>query len=301
MNDEVDSHARHAAIPSLSTRGWHMNNNVSVVRGTTPKFDVDELRRGYTDEGFCVIPELFPSELVAEAAAAAEAVAEGRTDTGMQPRIREREAGNGSQRLIKIAEPHNASRALRALITSPEPWRAIAAVTGARMLQVWAVDLFIKRPVSTGHANIGWHQDGPYATYWKGDIFTVWIALSEVSTDSSPLRYVPGSHRLGPVGKADLFHTDLDLAGAGLALPTGFTWTEVAAEVPAGGIAMHHRDTLHASGPNLSSQSRISLAVRIRTDRCELLSEARQVAHLTDGELAPVVYDRTSETDHAKA
>ncbi len=102
-----------------------------------------------------------------------------------------------------------------------------------------------------------------------------------------PLRYVCGSHRLGPVGKADLFRTDLDLASAGLAPPEGFVWTEVAAEVPAGGIAMHHRDTLHASGPNLSLRSRISLAIRVRTDRCELVGNAAQVAIWTTGNLHP--------------
>ncbi|MGF1425349.1 phytanoyl-CoA dioxygenase family protein [Kitasatospora sp. LaBMicrA B282] len=277
-----------------------MNGSSSAGRGTTPDLDVAALRRGYADDGFCVIPGLFPPELVAQAVVAAEAVADGRTDTGLLPRIREREAGDGPQRLVKIAEPHNASKALRALITCPEPWQVIAAVMDARMLQVWAVDLFIKRPVSTPRANIGWHQDGPYAEYWKGDIFTVWVALSQVSAGSSPLRYVRGSHRLGPVGTADLFRTDLDLAGSGLALPEGFAGTEVAAEVPAGGVAIHHRDTLHASGPNLSSQSRISLALRIRTDRCELRSAARQVAHLADDRLAPVVYDRRSRPDEPR-
>jgi hypothetical protein len=246
-----------------------------------------------------VIPALFPPKIVAAAVVAAEAVAGGEADTGLMPRLRERETGDEPQKRVKIAEPHNASRTLRSLITSPEPWQVIAAVTGARMLQVWAVDLFIKRPEPTARANIGWHQDGPFAPYWKGDIFTVWIALSAVSPDTSPLRYVRCSHRLGPVGKGDLFRTDLDLASAGLALPEGFAWTEVAVEVPAGGIAMHHRDTLHASGPNLSSRSRHSLAIRVRTDRCELVGNAAQVAHLDDRQLAPVVYDDRSQPDES--
>ncbi len=253
--------------------------------------DVDVLRRCYADYGFCVTPSIFPADALAEAFDAAEAVAAGGTDTGMMPRLQEREAGDEAQRLVKIAEPHNASHALRRLIPSPEPWRVIARVTGARMLQIWAVDLFIKRPEPGPKANIGWHQDGPFAPYWKGDIFTVWLALSDVSVDASPLRYVRGSHRLGPVGKADLFRTDLDPENTGLPLPEGFEWVEVAAEVPVGGAAMHHRDTLHASGPNLSPCSRHSLAIRVRTDRCALEGNAAQVSHLHDPELAPVVYD----------
>jgi hypothetical protein len=221
-----------------------------------------------------------------------EAVAAGKTDTGLMPRLRERERGDEPPHLVKIAEPHNASRALRRLIVSREPWRMIAAMTDARMLQVWAVDLFIKRPEPEPRANIGWHQDGPFAPYWSGDIFTVWLALSDVTAEASPLRYVPGSHRLGPAGRTDLFHTDLDPASVHVPLAAGFEWTEIIAEVPAGGVAIHHRDTFHASGPNLSSSSRYSLAIRVRTDRSFLDSSAVQVSHLHDPELAPVVYDQ---------
>jgi hypothetical protein len=254
--------------------------------------DLDALRRRYSDDGFCVTPPLFPADAVAKALEAGEAVAAGETDTGMVPRLREREAGDKPQLLVKIAEPHNASHALRRLIASPEPWRVIAGVVSARMLQVWAVDLFIKRPEPTPKVNIGWHQDGPFAPYWKGDIFTVWLALSDVCVDASPLRYLRGSHRLGPVGRMDIFHADLDPANTGLRLPEWFEWTETAAAVPAGGVAIHHRDTLHASGPNLSTYSRHSLAIRVRTERCELEGDPVQVSHLNDPDLAPVVYDK---------
>jgi ectoine hydroxylase-related dioxygenase (phytanoyl-CoA dioxygenase family) len=258
---------------------------------TTPQIDLDALRQHYDHDGFCVIPELFPAPLVARAAYAAEVVASGETATGLPPRLLEEKAVDGRQTLIKVAEPHNASYDLRRLITYPRPWRAIAAIINARMLQVWAVDLFIKRAEPTTRANIGWHQDGPFAPYWRGDIFTVWLALTDVTSDSSPLRYIRGSHRLGPLRKADLFRTDLDLARAGLDLPQGFDAGEVAVKLPPGGIVMHQRNTLHASGPNTSTRSRMSLAIRVRTDLCELIENVSQVAHLDDLELAPVVFN----------
>lgn len=251
--------------------------------------DVESLRTKYREDGYCVTPALIPQELLDDALLAAEAVCSGASDTGLQPRLYEREREGGPQQLVKIAEPHNASHALRRLITYPPPWRTVAAITDASTLQVWAVDLFIKRPTQTARGNIGWHQDGPFAPYWEGDIFTVWVALSTVTVHSSPLRYVRGSHRLGPLGKTDLFRTDL-LAGFG-DVPEGFHWDEIAAEVPAGGFAIHHRDMLHASGPNLSDQSRYSLAIRVRTDRAELLDRGgKRVAHLADRNLAPVVF-----------
>lgn len=255
--------------------------------------DVAALRRRYADDGFCATPSLLPPHLVEEANVAAEAVAAGQSDTDLMPRLRERERGDGPQRLVKIAEPHNASRVLRDVIAYPGMWEVVAAVIGAKALQVWAVDLFIKRPTDTPVGNIGWHQDGPFAPYWQGDIFTVWIALSAVSATASPLRYVRGSHRLGPLGKSDLFETDLDPARTGLPLPDGFRWQEVAAELPPGGAALHHRDTLHASGPNRSPQPRRSLAIRVRTNRCTLIGADgadRVAAHLHDAALAPIVH-----------
>jgi hypothetical protein len=248
-----------------------------------------------------VAPAVVPSGLLAEANIAAEAVAAGESDTGLAPRLRERERSAGPQRLVKIAEPHNASQVLRRLITLPDVWNIAAAVVGASALQIWAVDLFIKRPTSEPAGNIGWHQDGPYNPHWAGDIFTVWIALSSVSADASPLRYVCGSHVLGALDRSDLFCPDLDPARLGLALPGDFQWTEVAAEVPAGGFTMHHRDMLHASGPNTSTQSRRSLAIRVRTERCTFdggSAGGTAVAHLRDAVLAPVVYGRPELLPH---
>jgi ectoine hydroxylase-related dioxygenase (phytanoyl-CoA dioxygenase family) len=256
-------------------------------------FDVEELRWQYNNDGFGVAPSIVELDLLDEANAAAEGVAAGHSDTGLAPKLRERERGDGPQRLVKIAEPHNSSHVLRRLVMYPEIWELVAAVTSASALQVWAVDLFIKRPTdaaSTG--NIGWHQDGPFAPYWRGEIFTVWIALTTVTTDASPLRYVSGSHRLGPLGRSDLFQTDLDAARGSLQLPDGFHWSEVVTQVAAGGFALHHRDTLHASGPNRSAKPRRSLAIRVRTDRSVLGCDvtAARVAHLHDEVLAPVVY-----------
>lgn len=257
------------------------------------KLDVEELRQQYAENGYCVTPPVVEPELLEQANEAAEAVAAGVSDTGLEPRLRQRERTDGPQRLVKIAEPHNASRVLREVIVHPGVWQVVAAVTGAQLLQVWAVDLFIKRPTDEAPVgNIGWHQDGPFNPHWHGDIFTVWLALSAVSADSSPLRYVPGSQRLGPLARTDLFETDLDLVQAGLPLLGGFRWQAVPTEVPAGGLALHHRDMLHASGPNRSTEPRRSLAIRVRTERCSLDPAAGEakLAHLDDSTLAPVVY-----------
>lgn len=75
--------------------------------------DIERLSQQYADDGFCVAPAILPPRLLAEASVAAEAVAAGESDTGLMPRLREREQGEGPQKLVKIAEPHNASQVLR--------------------------------------------------------------------------------------------------------------------------------------------------------------------------------------------
>ena len=80
----------------------------------------------------------------------------------------------------------------------------MAALTGAKMVQVWATQLLHKPggPEATGQ--VGWHQDFQYwNTWWKpeSEVFTAWLALSDALSDieesSGPMCFVPCSHGWG--------------------------------------------------------------------------------------------------------
>jgi ectoine hydroxylase-related dioxygenase (phytanoyl-CoA dioxygenase family) len=253
--------------------------------------DIARLKWDYERDGFCLAPSPFSADMIEAARRGADAVLRGEFDTGRAPRLRQSLPSEEHPTLAKIAQPHYASEALRRLVASPELGRLAAALVGAQMVQAWAVDLFAKQPSTGETSSVGWHQDGVYTSYWEGDTLTAWIALSEVAEDSAPLRYVCGSHLLGPVSGGDLYSHDLDDVRRALSLPPGFRWKEAAVAVPRGGVAFHHHLTLHASGPNRSAGPRVALAVRLRTERCRLVPGSEQmvqVDHLDDGAAAPV-------------
>lgn len=256
--------------------------------------DVVTLQRDYAEQGFCTSGPLLPRQFVEAAIEGVDAVVAGTYDTGIPPRYRSWNPGDDPRRLVKITEPHYASRALQNLVTYPALGMLAATVVGATAVQVWAVDLFLKYPEGDVGGVVGWHQDASYARYWSGDVFTVWVALSSVTAEGAAIRYVPGSHTLGEVDGGDLERTDLAAGRRALSLPESFVWREEVAELEAGAVALHHRYALHASGPNSSEHTRYSIAIRMRTDRCRVrtvdgLAPSR-LAHLDEPFRAPVVY-----------
>jgi ectoine hydroxylase-related dioxygenase (phytanoyl-CoA dioxygenase family) len=65
--------------------------------------------------------------------------------------------------------------------------------------------LFVKEPGT--ESPTPWHQDRPYWPVAGGEVVSIWLALDEVSTDTSGLTYAKGTHRAGkvyrPVGFSD--------------------------------------------------------------------------------------------------
>ena len=57
----------------------------------------------------------------------------------------------------------------------------------------WLVDSFIKEPST--QAPTAWHHDLPFWPFDGNHIASVWIACTPVSTETSGLVYVAGSHK----------------------------------------------------------------------------------------------------------
>ena len=55
--------------------------------------------------------------------------------------------------------------------------------------------------------NIGWHQDRHYWQTWEegSELFTAWIALSDVTAEAGPMKFVRGSHRWGLLSHSDFY------------------------------------------------------------------------------------------------
>lgn len=258
------------------------------------------MRNKYREEGFALHsdPVVEEAKLLA-AIKGMDRVRSGIYDTGRPPFESPWKPGDNPNVLCKMEQPQLADSAILDLISSKEIGELAAEATGAEMVQVWWVQLLYKPPQSNPEGpptKVGWHQDW---TYWKkaweegSELFTAWLALSDVREDCGPMQFVAGSHLWGELEGGD-FHSqvnDLD----GLCLPVEDPRV-VSAILDPGGVSLHHRLTLHASGRNESSEPRRSFAIHLRTENSRLREdrEGSLGDFVDDMEICPILFGRKS-------
>ena len=120
-------------------------------------------RTQFEDDGFYLHQEpLVPDDLIRRATEGMDALRSGDYDTGEPPRGGW-QPGDDPQRLCKIEMPQIANRAILELVSHPAIGELAAASSGARMVQVWWVQLLGKPPADPQGqvpTNIGWHHRG---------------------------------------------------------------------------------------------------------------------------------------------
>jgi ectoine hydroxylase-related dioxygenase (phytanoyl-CoA dioxygenase family) len=227
--------------------------------------------------GFIIVPSLVPTDLLARVRPRIEAVLAGDYETGTPPTRNVPPMTGQPVTLVKIDNSHRSDRIIHQLVSHPQIGRAAALLTGARMVQVFATQLLIKPPGTDARVNVGWHQD---QEYWdaalEGVLLTAWLAISEVTAESGPMRFVRGSNHWGLLKAGDFFSGDLETVKSRMrGKRAQAEWKETAAVLSPGGVSFHHRLTVHGSGPNLSAHPRISFAVHLRTDGSRLRAGVR--------------------------
>ena len=255
-------------------------------------------RQRYQNEGFYVCPlPLFPQDVVERAVAGMDAVRAGEYDTGVPPRPSRWNPGDDPNALCKIEMPQIASRAIMELVTHPALGAKAAEITGASAVQVWWVQLLYKPPTVAGQTqrtNIGWHQDYNYWGIWEEDseLFTAWVALSDVTEICGPMNFLVGSHRWGLSAEGDFASQEYDALRDSIQSAHGQEWREAPAILPPGSASFHQKLTFHGSGPNLSSQPRRSFAVHMRTKKSRPNGNVRQglTAFIDDPTYCPFVF-----------
>ena len=259
----------------------------------------DVISTQFNRDGFYIhaVPVL-DEETWTRAAEGLEAVRAGHSDTGEA-------AANGSgvgpspgadpHALTKIEQPQLASAALREALRSPRLGELAALATGAQRVQVWWVQGLVKpgAPDAAAAANVGWHQDKTYWSDWEdgSELFTAWLALSDVSADAGPMVFVPGSHRWGLLPGGDFFGQDQDALRAAIRIPEGEQWREVIDVLPPGGVSLHHQLLFHGSHQNRSDRPRRSLAIHLRTEKSSPKPGSWVARYLDRPEICPVIFD----------
>lgn len=251
----------------------------------------------FSRDGFCATPQLFTHEQIQRVIPRMDAVIAGEYETGVPPHAVHFSKDDEPDKIRKVDQPHLCDRAIHEFIASPAVGRWAAALTGARMVQIFAVQLLVKPTGGRTVGHVGWHQDKMYWPYWHGTegLLTAWVALSDVTENAGPIRFVPGSHRWGLCEGGDFFEINHETHRRSIRVPSGGEWREVTMTLHPGEVSFHHCLTFHASGPNLESYPRRSFALHLRTDQTSVAESSYYTQHLDDPLHAPVIFGETKE------
>ena len=145
----------------------------------------------------------------------------------------------------------------------PELHRVVAryakvaeALIGCEEVKVFWDKTFTKPPVAVGTRQSVWHQDYPFNPIDRRGFLSVWIAVDDVTEEMGAMRFVPGSHRLGPLGRFDLVGRDHGWDETLRPEDRELVSDPVTQPLAAGEATVHDGLTLHGAGENLSDRPR---------------------------------------------
>ncbi|MBX3011313.1 MAG: phytanoyl-CoA dioxygenase family protein [Caldilineaceae bacterium] len=116
-------------------------------------------------------------------------------------------------------------------------------------------DQAIYKPAYHG-GPVFWHQDNAYWRCSPPNLVSCWLTLDDVNVDNGAMQFIPGTHfQAVEHGRAKAVDALLDLGDQADAVPP------TVVDLPAGGIAIHHCQTLHHTAPNTTARQRRALAI----------------------------------------
>ena len=205
------------------------------------------------------------------------------------------EPGNPKDKLIKINNAHFVDSPLLKLISYHliGEWASFI-LGGAKQVQVWHTRLLYKPTGGTTKGNIGFHQDYNYWQMFKNPegILSAWIALSDITIETGPMCFIPGSHLWGLLDPGNFHEQNVEKARSGIKLKQGQEWIEYPAIMSRGSVSFHHPMTFHGSGPNSSDKPRRSIAVHFCTEKSCLVRDNEYVTRetLKSQDENPIIY-----------
>lgn len=155
----------------------------------TPPSDLPALSRTYAEDGVVLLRNLFAGPALEKMQSAVRHF-----------RAAPRENGRSSVKhlpgRIIIRGLAHASADMRALINLPALAQTVAAIASVERVMCWNDLTLIYQPKSP-YGESPWHHDIPAFPLRAAAMPSLWIALSSVDEDRSPLVFVPGSQKSG--------------------------------------------------------------------------------------------------------
>ena len=157
---------------------------------------------------------------------------------------------------------------VRRFFTAAGVQSVVGHVIGAERLQYWYDLTFIHDPRADGEGS-PWHHDIAAFPCKGTQIPSLWIGMSDISKDMSPLQCIRGSHR-NPLMFRPPVYVDQDAP-----VPTGYAelpnvaaliargeYEVITWDIRAGDALLIHPYTLHGSPTNVSDRGRIAFTTR---------------------------------------
>jgi ectoine hydroxylase-related dioxygenase (phytanoyl-CoA dioxygenase family) len=139
---------------------------------------------------------------------------------------------------------------------------------------------------------VGWHQDLAYFPLDPLVQITAWIALTDSVEENGNVKYLPGSHKLGPLKHAEEpGHKSLLSKGQRIVEPVDSSRVKSISLQP-GEISLHHTALVHFSEPNNSSRRRIGIGISYIPASVRCTGSIRHTSMLMRGT------DRYNNFDH---
>jgi ectoine hydroxylase-related dioxygenase (phytanoyl-CoA dioxygenase family) len=235
----------------------------------------------YREHGYYKSKKIFTDKEIAAAIEGSERYYRGERDAPLPHEVRGWQPEHGNVlRKNDFASLQN--RELAVMVRKPLLGAIAARLCGSHV-RLWH-DQLLYKPVSNLEkaANVGWHTD---RQYWKTctseDMLTAWIPFHDCDEKMGTIMMIDQSlHWPDDTEELDFFSNDL--AGLEKFFKTeGKPIVRVPMNLLKGEVSFHSCLTIHGSGPNLSMQSRRSIAVHMQ-DKANRYREFR----LKDGSLA---------------
>ena len=244
--------------------------------------------------GFCFLPKTFSNETVLSSRNGLWNVINGIYETGRPPETRFWNVGDDVNKIIKIDKPHLCNKTIWNLITNKNFGDCLAVATKAKQIQVWHSQVVWKPKSKKDSGNAGWHRDSQYWPFWnRKGLYTAWIALSNVSLNSGPVRFISKSNHWDDLNGLDFF--DKNLLAQDIILKEKHKKVEVVSGIlNMGEISIHSSLTYHSSEGNKERNPRVGMVVHFCTENAKRIQikgeNASYLNILDDKTISPIIY-----------
>jgi ectoine hydroxylase-related dioxygenase (phytanoyl-CoA dioxygenase family) len=233
--------------------------------------EVDDLDvAGFRESGFLRVPRLFDDAQlevlrdVIERSTAAGGMGLAGQANAPTPEVRPVDFSYQAQEMYVRMFSNDVDLRLRYPELTPLVARAAAVarqLSAPKDVRILWDQTFSKPPSANKSRMTVWHQDQPHVPLDRRGFFTVWIAVNDVPAESGALRFVPRSHRLGPLGRTDFLGPEPGIDEILRADDLERVGEPVVVELEAGDASIHDGYLLHGAGQNLTDRPRVGWAI----------------------------------------